>query len=46
MNTMNDIKLENILLQMAIEILDLTKTNDTIGTPIDKAKKAIEELYE
>lgn len=37
-------KLELILLTFANEVLDLERTNERIGAPIDRAKQAIDEL--
>lgn len=39
-------RLENILLKMANEVLDLPKSNQPIGTPIDDAVVAILDLFE
>jgi hypothetical protein len=41
-----NIKLQNILLQMANDVLDLPKTNDLIGKPIDDATQAIQDLLD
>ena len=41
-----NIKLQNILLQMANDVLDLPKTNDPIGKPIDEAAEAILDLLD
>ena len=40
-----NIKLNNILLKMINEVLDLEKTNEPISAPIDRASKAIIELF-
>lgn len=41
-----NIKLDTILLKMIEEVLDLEKTNEPIGAPIDRANKAIQKLFE
>lgn len=38
-------KLELILLDMANEVLDLNRSSDRLGEPIDRARDRIDELY-
>lgn len=38
-------KLELILLDMANDVLDLNRSNDRLGEPIDRARDRIDELY-
>lgn len=38
-------KLELILLDMANDVLDLNRSGDRLGEPIDRARDRIDELY-
>ena len=48
MNGVNymSIKLQNILLKMANDVLDLEKSGKTLGEPIDEAEQAILDLLD
>lgn len=40
------LKLQNILLKLANDVLDLEKSGKTLGEPIDEAEKAILDLLD